>query len=433
MNITSEFKQNSTTNLNGPIKDMKDLIRPELHHVNSKNIITLYDDMIQSHEQRKKKVEREVKKKKKYIKKASASTTILEYDFVQDPEKRKKMEHEPDELNQSMSNISKAFSLAKYNNNNFSSIYEKNMELQFLQEQKMDEIRNKKRLQEINTLQLTPTLSKESRKIIIERFSKEKPLYKRYKEVIVEKENNLDKIKDNMQEKSMTLKSTSRSSLKMNKSKSYNADEFSNWVDTNNRWIEKKNAKNDIRKKEQAEKIEKEESFPYSPVINKKSEKMVSNIRCISPNNLSSNYEKLYNDHKVMKKNIEKKGLELLPSFTPKINKNIPNYIFGVHGMKNGKSDTSLKERQQNGKSKTYIFEDRDPGLDKSALSIINFQDSPVKAKSNKQIYNALKQKSKNEELKRSFSISSSNSSTIRSSNNLLRNIQRTKSNWTKK
>ena len=313
MNITSNFKPHSTTNLTGPIKDMKDLIRPELRKVNSKNVITMYDDMIQSHEQRKKKVEREIKKKKKYIKKSSASTTILEYDFVQDDEKRKKMENEPEELNQSMSNISKAFSLAKYNNHNASNLYEKNMDLLLLQEQKMDELRNKKRLQEINTLQLAPKISSESKRIINEKYAQEKPLFKRYKQIVIEKENNLDKLKNNIEEeKSMTIRSSS--SRLINKSKSFSSTDFTQWVDKNSRWMEKKKAKIDIKKKEKAEKDENDTNYVFSPVINKKSEKLIQNLRNVSPIRNENKYDKLYNDHKVMKRNIEKKGIELLPS-----------------------------------------------------------------------------------------------------------------------
>jgi hypothetical protein len=404
------FHIDKNLNLGSSIQDIKDLLKPELRNINSKSIFNLYDGIIQNHEKRKKKVMIDLKKKKR-SKKQLNSTTILEYDFLQEADSKnpqdKKENDELSQASQNFSNISKAFSLAKFHQKNI-SIYDKNMELRIMKEQRIEEYRNKQKMDEMSVLTFSPEINKTSRRIIQERLDKTLPIHLRYQDLVQEKEHKREIMRINMEEEKMqTLKSSPSNPSLRTRSKSYNALEFESWIVSNNLWQEKKQEKTNFRKREKEEKVDNDENLVFTPKINKNSD-MIANIKKLNDSGIK-NYDKLYQLHDIKIRRNEQKQIEAIPSFTPKINKFLPNLISTQRHSKNG---------MDNNLTKTFVFEAKEEkGLTKSSSLSHNKQFMTIQQKSqnilNKNNYssNLNKKHANNKTPERSNSISMSRKS----------------------
>ena len=149
-------------------------------------------------------------------------------------------------------------------------IYAREMAFRKKKELKLEEMRKKEMEEELNELKFKPKINDISKKIA----KNKTPIYKRLKEIEIEKNNKIKKIKENNQE----------IFYRNNNKNKFNEEDFNNWLISNENWNVKKNIKlNNIKKEIKNEEDLINEEFKYQPKINKNSDKIFK-----SNNNLSS-------------------------------------------------------------------------------------------------------------------------------------------------
>ena len=200
-------------------------------------------------------------------------------------------------------------------------MYSKNQRHKFITEKILQTQRNQKYKEEISNMKEKPSLTKYTQKIIKKKFSKEKPIYQRYQEVIDAKNKELSiKRMIKYEEEQNICKEFSNMSQCMN----YDQNHFESWLKDNSNWVLQKDEKVKRMKKRYDYLEHVEVNLTFKPQISKKSEKLA---RVRSVNNVSEMVDRLHNEHieKVMRKNemIEKS----IPTFMPSVNNKIPKYI----------------------------------------------------------------------------------------------------------
>ena len=125
---------------------------------------------------------------------------------------------------------------------NDDDIYTREMALKKKKENKLEEIRKKEIEEELSELTYKPKINKKS-----EILSKNKmPIYKRLKEIEIEKNIKMEKIKQNIGLKENNINQTNQK---------FNEKDFNNWLISNDNWNTKKimklnNIKNEVIKEE---------------------------------------------------------------------------------------------------------------------------------------------------------------------------------------
>ncbi len=245
-------------------------------------------------------------------------------------------------------------------------IYEKEMLLHKQKLMNIEQMRNKKREDELLELREKPTISKKSKQIA-ETFNEEGklPLFKR---IYIEQEKKISlvgKLRKYFKEadKERQEKEESKIKIHMNKSQSmaslqmcdpeYNNNRFDEWRENVMRWHGKKEFKKQVRwENQQNEMLEKELNQPFHPSINN-----FEGFPNKDPNAESERkkeekipiYERLYNGYtdQIIKK--EKLIKDNCPSFAPAINKNLPSYLHGLQSK--WKPPTNYSSNYLNDKS----------------------------------------------------------------------------------
>ena len=217
--------------------------------------------------------------------------------------------------------ISDAYNTNTKNNNNSKSkkkirsqnlskekkntIYSREMAYKEKKEKKIEKMRKKEIEDEKFELKFRPKINKISKKM-----SKGKPpIYKRLKEIEVEKNNKLEKIKDQMNE--------NKTELILGGKQKFNEEEFKKWLVLNENWNVKKiiklnNIKNDILNEENAN-----DELVFRPKIDKNSEKIFKINKTLS--SLPVSQRLCYPKETNLKKYEEEKY-----TFIPEVNKNYP-------------------------------------------------------------------------------------------------------------
>lgn len=329
---------NNSLNMNESMSNLKDSLRSEMKNVKSKNMIENYSQILDEHDKEKSMLIKTTKKNKvKSMRIRNVdykSKTILEYSFVQDSEQYKESEEANNNNHTPCSNSH----LKKYN-----SFYEKNMEEKIIRNQRLEELRNKKRLDELSEMKSSPGISENSKRFAFRKAMDDRPLHERYYDEVENKKLRLQYLKE-------YLKEGEESQIKPQRSKSFNEASFQDWVNINQTWEKKKVAKVDYLKKE----IEREnidEDLSFNPKINKISDFIANNKKNLEDPNVSF-YEKLHRKHEEKLKKIENKKVASIPSFTPQINR-YPSYIKSkVHGNSLSKT-IYFEERLESGESKS--------------------------------------------------------------------------------
>lgn len=202
------------------------------------------------------------------------------------------------------------------------TFYEREIEAHNALQHKLEIIRNKKKLDEVKDLKSKPTLSKNTQKIIQNKLKKERPIYQRVEEVLVQKEENLYELKRAAYDEEVEeqLEHVSRWNVGH-----VDDDKFGNFLKTQSHWQQYKQEKLEYLKGEYSRFEEQEQKSYYKPTINKASEAIALNKnRKLRDKTV---HERLHNQHeeKLLKK--EKLAHQDKPSFTPVINKKIPKYL----------------------------------------------------------------------------------------------------------
>ena len=190
-----------------------------------------------------------------------------------------------------------------------SDIYTREMEYKNKKELKLEQMRKKEIEEELSELQHKPKINHISKKMI----KNKTPIYKRIKQIEFEKNNKIEKIKENINKNN-----TEYSFISNNKQK-FNEEDFKKWLISNEKWNVKKNIKlNNIKKEIKDEEDLYNEEFNFHPKINKNSERLFKANYSLSsvPVNDRLCYGKGNKEEPCYKNKNEKKL-----TFIPKINK----------------------------------------------------------------------------------------------------------------
>ena len=144
-------------------------------------------------------------------------------------------------------------------------IYNREIANKKKKELKLEEIRKKEIEEELSELRVKPKINKKSKKMT----KNKTPIYKRLKEIEIEKNYKMEKIKENAN------KNTNEYLNKNNTKQKFNEEEFKNWLISNENWNVKKLIKlNNIKKEIKIEEDLNNEDLIFQPKINKKSEQI---------------------------------------------------------------------------------------------------------------------------------------------------------------
>ena len=190
-------------------------------------------------------------------------------------------------------------------------IYTREMAFREKKQLKLEEMRKKEIEEELSELKFKPKINNISKKMA----KNKTPIYRRLKEIEIEKNNKIKKIKENNQQNYETHN---------NKNK-FNEEDFKKWLISNENWNVKKIIKiNNIKKEVKKEEDLNNEEFNFQPKINKNSEKIFKSNISLSSIPVS--------DRLCYSKEIKEEATQAAPrkkyeeklSFIPEINKNYP-------------------------------------------------------------------------------------------------------------
>ena len=153
---------------------------------------------------------------------------------------------------------------------NEDDLYTREMALKKKKELKLEEIRKKEIEEENSELTYKPKINKKSEKLTKNKI----PIYKRLKQIEIEKNIKIEKIKENVNknEKNKNV----GININENQKNKFNEEDFKNWLISNENWNAKKinklnNIKNEVKKEQE---FNEEGPFQFRPKINKNSEKL---------------------------------------------------------------------------------------------------------------------------------------------------------------
>ena len=189
-------------------------------------------------------------------------------------------------------------------------IYTREMEFKKKKDLKLEQMRKKEYEEEMSELQYRPRINNISKKMT----KNKTPIYKRLKEIEIEKNNKLEKIKENINRNNQEYISKTK--------QKFNEEDFKKWLVSNENWNVKKTIKlNNIKKEVKIEEELNNDELKFHPKINKNSEKLFKSNYSLSSIPVSDRLcygkeNKEENSHK------KQKGEKL--TFIPKINKYYP-------------------------------------------------------------------------------------------------------------
>ena len=222
------------------------------------------------------------------------------------------------------------------------NLYEREMEGKLKKEKKLEMLRNKKKEENLSHIKNRLKINKLSQKINEKKQIDIKPIQNRAKEIEDKKYLKIDKLKQIYREIAETECS------KITSSTQYDEKKFDDWLCKQSKWESNKKIKIETAKHEN-ERLETENmKSMYHPNIDKKSEILMRSkvLTSESSKNKESVYDKLYNlkDDKYNK--INQRLVDSIPTFTPIINKHIPDFNKAKFYKRN--NETKINETNDN-------------------------------------------------------------------------------------
>lgn len=249
-------------------------------------------------------------------------------------------------------NIEDRYTNSTYTQSDFGdkSFYERKVEAQNIQQQKLQILRNKKEMEELNRLKEKPDISLISKKIINKKFKNERPLYLRAQEVVEKRNEKRCKIKGIYEEMELIEELDNKSRWNAGYLESSKFEEF---LQTQNNWQMIKQSKIDLMKNEQYRQQQESEKEFYNPKINDTSKILACNKYDKDKDN--NIHDRLYKEHedRLIRKieNIKKNNF----NFKPTINKKIPKFIDKDKVPIKSKSKNLVKEKRNLNRSLGYV------------------------------------------------------------------------------
>lgn len=341
--------------LNSSIKNFQTILSPEIRKAKSKTYTEPYMPAIKKHERLKNSIITEKKIQEKFKPNGKKSNSILEYEFVQSHE---------DQIKQDKVQASKYKEMIP--KTSYDKLHDRRVEYQ----RNKDMIKRRLLEEECKNIKRTPEISNHSKKIIQEKLYNEPPLHLRAEAIIEKKKTRIELLKKTIDDENENDPSKSRTfnnSSLLQKSKSFDAEQFDDWVKLNDVWLHNKQLKIEYIKKDLTREEMDNDIYTFSPKINRNSSKIALRKSPSLPR-----FETLYKNHEKSQKKISQIQIKKLFSFTPVINKSPAlisahrNKVFG-----NSKDLSNSKIVQIN-------YEESNGKLNKRSLSSNNIMNKSI-------------------------------------------------------
>ena len=216
-------------------------------------------------------------------------------------------------------------------------IYSREMAYREKKEKKLEEVRKKEIEEELKEYQFKPEINNISKKLT----KNKTPIYKRIKEIEIEKNNKIEKLKENINK---------NENFDNNNKQKFNQEDFQKWLVSNENWNVKKLIKlNNIKRQVKKGEDLNYEQFRFHPAINKNSEKLFKSNNSLSSIPVSDRL--CYASENREKYSRRKNDIQEL-SFNPKINKNYPISEKYYEFMEKDQFQIYNKNKQKNNKIK---------------------------------------------------------------------------------
>jgi hypothetical protein len=205
------------------------------------------------------------------------------------------------------------------------SFYERKKDAIEKKEKKLEKLRNIKMEEELKHIKIKPKMNKTSQKIMEKKKNEIKPIQDRVNEIVDKKYLKIDRLKQ------IYIDIENSHCSKVISNSPFDERKFEEWLNRQMKWeLEKKNKLESV--KVEIEKLENSMmKSMYRPTIDRNSDMLVKSKVLNTEQNLKNKeesiYDKLYNMKDEKYNKMVKRLVESIPSFTPTINKNIPNYL----------------------------------------------------------------------------------------------------------
>lgn len=186
---------------------------------------------------------------------------------------------------------------------------------------RLELMRNKKIAEEMNKLNQKPQLSKVTQKIIKEKFSEEKPIYQRVNDVIKQRSEKMEMLKELY--KQIEAMEENENMTRYNHSYA-SRDVIEKFIQDQFFWKKTKEEKLALLRWEFEQAEEEACKTLYKPEISKNSEILAKNK--FNKARDQQVHDRLYNHHEELMSKKEKMKSRGIPSFTPVISKNVPKF-----------------------------------------------------------------------------------------------------------
>jgi hypothetical protein len=213
------------------------------------------------------------------------------------------------------------------------SFYERKKDAIEKKGKKLEKLRNIKLEEELKHIKIKPKMNKTSQKIMEKKKNEIKPIQDRVNEIVDKKYLKIDRLKQ------LYIDIENSHCSKVISNSHFDEKKFEEWLNRQMKWeLEKKSKLENV--KVENEKLENSMmKSMYRPTINRNSDLLVKSKVLNTEQNLKNKeeciYDKLYNMKDDKYNKMVKRLVETIPSFTPTINKNIPNYLKQNRNMNN--------------------------------------------------------------------------------------------------
>lgn len=209
------------------------------------------------------------------------------------------------------------------------SFYERKIDAIQNKEKKLEKLRNMKNEEELKHSKIKPKMNKVSQKIMEKKKKETKPIHERVNEIVDKKYIKIDRMKQ------IYLDIENSQCSKIISNTNFDEKKFEEWLNRQMKWeIIKKNKLENAKMENERLETSMMRSM-YHPTIDRKSEMLakskVLNSEQSIKNKEETIYDKLYNMKDDKYNRMVKRLVDSIPSFTPTINRHIPNYFNKNH------------------------------------------------------------------------------------------------------
>jgi hypothetical protein len=259
------------------------------------------------------------------------------------------------------------------------TFYEKEIDAHNNLQHKLELMRNKKIAEEMKKLNQKPQLSKATQKIIKEKFSEEKPIYQRVNDVIKQRSEKMELLRELYKQ----IEAMEENENMTRYNNSYASREvIEKFIQDQFFWQKTKEEKLALIRWEFEQAEEEACKTLHKPEISKNSEILAKNK--FNKARDQQVHDRLYNHHEELISKKEKMQSRGIPTFTPVISKNVPKFgkkeVFNKSNINNGNNQGNSQVNKQTKSKQSENIDSQEKNLIGRSSSS-NFRQSKLEYK----------------------------------------------------